>query len=182
MAQGDVLGGGGSVSPSAGAVPLTPPHGLQQILATFGDINQYIRKDGSLDPRWQADFLARASLPFALRLSWDLGTNVSEITCHKRLVEVFGDVFGRIQAGGLEGKIQAFGGCFSFRPQRNGSKLSTHAWGIAVDLNPATNEQGAGGDMNADVIAVFLGAGFEWGGLWPGARRDPMHFQFCTGY
>jgi hypothetical protein len=76
-----------------------------------------------------------------------------------------------------------FGGCFSFRPQRTGTKLSTHAWGIALDLNPESNAQGTAGNMDARVVAIFKQAGFTWGGDWHGRVRDPIrHFQFCTGY
>jgi len=104
------------------------------------------------------------------------------ITCHKLLASVFTGVFDRIQSSGLQSKITSFGGCFSFRPQRTGTKLSTHAWGIAIDLNPETNEQGTAGNMDSGLIATFREAGFKWGGDWQGRSRDPMHFQFCTGY
>jgi D-alanyl-D-alanine carboxypeptidase len=36
--------------------------------------------------------------------------------------------------------------------------------------------------MDAGIIEIFRGAGFEWGGDWPGKLRDGMHFQFCSGY
>lgn len=182
MTQEAVLSGGGGVSLLPVGTNLTPPSGLEEVLATFGDIRSYIRADGSLDPKWQADFLTRIELPFPLSLSWAPATRVNEMTCHKRLAEVFSDVFVRAQTGGMQEKINTFGGCFSFRPQRTGSKLSTHAWGIAIDLNPLSNAQGTAGDMDAGVIAIFRDAGFEWGGEWEGNRRDPMHFQFCTGY
>jgi hypothetical protein len=97
-------------------------------------------------------------------------------------VEKFTEVFAAILARGFQNKITSFGGCFEYRPQRNGSKLSSHSWGIAIDLNTATNQQGTQGDMDADVVEIFRAAGFEWGGSWQGARRDPMHFQFCRGY
>lgn len=166
-------------SDSSGVVA---PHGLEEIVATFGDIYDYVQSDGSLDARWQADFLARATLPFALSLAWDPARSVSQMTCHKKLLEVFEEVFTSIGSKGLQSKIQSFGGCFSFRPQRTGSKLSAHAWGIAIDLNSGTNAQGSEGNMDVALIEVFQNAGFEWGGVWQGKRRDPMHFQFCTGY
>lgn len=158
------------------------PHGLNEIIATFGDIHEYVLTDGQLDPRWQADFLQRVNLPFPLRLAWDLSRTITQMTCHRRMTGVYVSVFASIQQRGLQAKVASFGGCFAFRPQRTGSKLSSHSWGIAIDLNPGSNRQGSVGDMDAGLIEIFHSAGFEWGGDWKGKARDPMHFQFCTGY
>jgi hypothetical protein len=171
-----------SVPTLLGGIMFDAPRGLEQIAATFGDIRKYILPDGTLDPRWQVEFLALVALPFPLILSFDESKTISHFTCHKLLVELFADVFAKIVAGGLQDKFTSFGGCFAFRPQRTGTKLSTHCWGIAVDLNPQTNQQGTIGDMDAAVIGIFRAAGFEWGGDWTGAARDGMHFQFCSGY
>lgn len=161
---------------------LSAPHGLDQIRKIFGDIFSYVLSDNSLDPRWHSDFLTLVPLPFPIRLSWDESRQVNQITCHKLLAETFTNVFARIQSAGLEQTITTFGGCFAFRPQRTGTKLSTHSWGIAIDLNPDSNEQGTGGNIHSGIIAIFKQAGFEWGGDWQGRVRDPMHFQFCAGY
>jgi hypothetical protein len=161
---------------------LAAPHGLEGIVASFGNIYDYIQPGGSLDSRWQADCLASVELPFPLPLSWDLSKSVRRMTCHKRMVEIFASVFGLVQARGLQPEISSFGGCFAFRQQRTGAKLSTHSWGIAIGLNPETNVQGSPGNMDARLIEIFRGAGFEWGGNWPGRNQDAMHFQFCSGY
>jgi LysM repeat protein len=158
------------------------PHGLNVVLAEFGDIYAYLRDDGSLDPRWETEQLARAPLPFPIALSWDPTKHVRSIWCHRKLTAKFQEVFGEIDRRGLAGKVRSFGGCFNFRAKRSGSKLSTHAWGIAVDLNPETNAMGRDGDMPAGIVAAFKRAGFAWGGDWSGAGKDPMHFQYCTGY
>jgi hypothetical protein len=158
------------------------PNGLDEIRSTFGNIFAYITADHTLDPRWKSEFLDRVTLPFPMTLSWDHSHSVNAITCHKLLASAFVGIFDRIQSSGLQSEITSFGGCFSFRPQRTGTKLSTHAWGIAIDLNPETNEQGTLGNMDPGLIATFREAGFEWGGDWQGRSRDPMHFQFCTGY
>jgi hypothetical protein len=125
---------------------------LDEIIASFGDIYEYIARDGKLEARWQVEFLAQGALPFPLKLSWDPSRTVTQMTCHRRMTRVFTSVFGCIQQRGLNTRITSFGGCFAFRPQRTGRKLSTHSWGIAIDLNPETNLQGAVGDMDAVVI------------------------------
>ena len=96
-------------------------HGLKQIVATFGDIYDYIRPGGRLDPRWQADYLAAMELPFPMTLSWDRSKSVNRMTCHKRMVEVFSSVFGLVQSNGLQSKISSFGGCFPFGSNARGS-------------------------------------------------------------
>jgi hypothetical protein len=171
-----------STNSPAPTAPLACPHGLDQIRTTFGDIFQYVIPDHTLDPRWQADFLARIPLPFALPRSWDKSRTVRQMTCHKLMASIFTDVFERLKNAGLQQPINGFGGCFSFRPRRTGTKLSAHSWGIAIDLNPETNAQGTAGDMDVSIVGIFRDAGFEWGGDWQGRTRDPMHFQFCTGY
>ncbi|SRR6266496_236099 len=167
---------------AAARVSIAPPHGLDQISATFGDISAYMREDHTLDSRWQKEQLATVPLPFPMVLSWDRSRQVERISCHKLLRPTFEEAFQAISKAGLQSKITSFGGCFSFRPQRMGTKLSTHSWGIAIDLNPESNAQGTAGKMDAGVIAIFKQLGFTWGGEWQGRARDPMHFQFCTGY
>jgi len=171
----------GPTAPSApGSV--TPPNGLDGIIHTFGDISSYIRDDGHLKPAWETKHLVSARLPFAIPLSWDRSTQVKGIYCHILLAPVVSALFSRIDRQGLKGEIKTFGGCFNYRPKRQSSKLSTHCWGIAIDLNPETNRQGSSGDMHPEIVALFREAGFKWGGNWTGKGKDPMHFQFCTGY
>lgn len=96
-----------------------------------------------------------------------------------------GALFARIaelQRLRLDCRIRTYGGCFNFRAKRSGSKLSTHAWGIAIDLNPETNAMGREGDMAPGIVKVFESFGFTWGGRWTGAGKDRMHFQFCSGH
>lgn len=161
---------------------IMPPRGLQEIVSSFGDIFDFLHADGSLDPRWESEMLTRITLPFPLPLSWNPDLMVGQLRCHKLLADVFSQVFSEIEQQGLAGRVHSLGGCFSFRTQRAGAKMSTHAWGIAIDLDTANNAQGTAGAMDPGIIAIFRAAGFTWGGDWMGKRRDPMHFQFCSGY
>ncbi|HSA91839.1 MAG TPA: M15 family metallopeptidase [Terriglobales bacterium] len=165
-----------------GASGLATPHGLSEILATFGNIYNYIAADGTLKAGWESNYIERATLPFPIPLSWDLASKVTRIQCHKKLKEIFAAVFEEIDTQRLRGEILTYGGCYNYRAKRTSSKLSAHSWGIAIDLNPQTNAQGTAGNMHPGVVAAFQKFGFKWGGEFQGASRDPMHFQFCTGY
>ena len=161
---------------------IDPPVGLPAIIATFGDVFSFVDDTGHLKPEWQEQYLATANLAYPLALSWDVNVKVNRILCHKLLVETFESVFQEIADRSMQDKVVTYGGCFNFRQQRTGTKLSTHAWGIAIDLNPATNEQGTRGNMDDDVVTLFRVLGFKWGGDWLGNKCDPQHFQFATGY
>ena len=178
------LDGSSSQEPLPAPLPsdLTPPNGLDQIVATFGDILSYIGADGTLSSNWQRDYLALTPLPFTIPLSWDRTKVVSQLLCHVKLREVFPAVLTAVVDRGLQAQITTYGGCFNFRPKRTSGKLSTHSWGIAIDLNPETNAQGSAGNMSPAVVETFQEFGFKWGGDWPRGNKDPMHFQFCTGY
>jgi len=161
---------------------MAPPRGLQQIMETFGDIFRFIRDDGTIDARWEKEILVAIDLPFAIPLSWNVAQSVQKILCHKKLGSTLSHVFEDIAGRGLGKHIVTFGGCYNFRVKRKSEKLSTHSWGIAIDLNPETNQQGKSGDMHSAIVDIFKQYGFTWGGDWPGRSKDPMHFQFCTGY
>jgi hypothetical protein len=84
-------------------------------------------------------------LPYPMKISWDLSKTVTRMQCHKKAAEPFSNVFNQLLAHyGLPELqrlgIDLFGGCVNVRLQR-GSKTrwSRHAWGIAIDLDPARN-------------------------------------------
>lgn len=87
--------------------------------------------------------------------------------------------FANILERGLQDQVKSFDGCYCIRKQRGDLlRLSVHAWGMAVDINAATNQLGTRGDIPVELVKCFTDAGFIWGGEWH--RPDPMHFQFVT--
>lgn len=167
--------------PRAAAWPAAPA-GFQGVRDCYGDILGFIGDDGNIDPRWEASRIVRQVLPFAIPLAWDTSKSATGIRCHKLLAPLFEEVFRQIVARGLQSAVKTYGGCYQFRAKRNGVKPSTHSWGIAIDLNPNTNAMGSAGDMDPRLVELFEGLGFVWGGRWAGRGKDPMHFQYCTGY
>lgn len=70
------------------------------------------------------------------------------------------------------------GQCWGFaRRKVAGTNVwSTHAWGLAVDLNAPSNWRGGRGDIPDHVVDMWENNGFAWGGMW--LHTDPMHFEF----
>jgi hypothetical protein len=79
------------------------------------------------------------------------------------------------------------GGTYACRSVADTGQTSMHAWGAAIDINPALSDYwlwrrptGSGPvyvrSVPPDVVAVFERHGFIWGGRW--MHFDTMHFEF----
>lgn len=170
-------------APTTQPEPLWPavPHGIDAIRETFGDIREYIRADGTLLADWERTFITgRVKLPKSLPLSWAPSQRTTTIACHHVLEGVLQSVFDEIDRRDYWPLLEDFGGCFNFRSARGLQKLSTHAWGIAVDVAVRNNPLGARPRLDPRIVAIFEDHGFVWGGDW--SRPDGMHFQYCSGY
>lgn len=160
---------------------ILPPHGLQQIVARFGDPLDFVDRKAA----WEGLILAVLPLPVALPYAYGPAV-IGRIRAHREVVRLLVDALTEA-ADACAGDLTriAYGGCYAYRAKRSRAQLSTHAWGIAVDLDPARNPMGKawdGGDqmIPAGVVAAFEARGFEWGGRW--SDPDPQHFQACSGY
>ncbi len=159
------------------------PNGIEEIRALYGDPRAYLNADGSwmtgrAERQWRKNILARCELPRPIPHA--SGKKLKVIWCHKFAVEGFREAFTRIDDAGAWSKIKTFDGCYAFRAKRGMGKLSTHSWGIAVDLNRRTNRLGKRPTMPSIIVDCFESVGFRWGGRWK--RPDGMHFQLATGY
>jgi hypothetical protein len=165
-----------------------PPDGFDAIIGTFGDPRPLLEPDGTITDNnrliWERQTLGRGTLAFGVSLEAGQPSAgvVHTFQAHRRLVSVFEAAFGEVARLGLQGEIHSWGGIYNFRPIRGiTGRLSLHAFGAAVDVNPETNALGTEGDMSPRVVEVFRHFGFRWGGEFAG-RPDPMHFQYATGY
>lgn len=133
--------------------------------------------------------LTTISVPFELRLSWQLQTRVRRVTCHKKVADSLLVVLENIRnTYGLKDvqklNIDVWGGCYSPRPMRGGTKLSTHAWGIAWDTDPIRNPLRANHTTAAlaqTIYDPFWKAWTDEGWTSLGLARDFdwMHTQAC---
>ena len=103
--------------------------------------------------------------------------------CHKllagRLTAALAEIY--VTLGQAEYRKQGwnvYGGCHNYREKRGGSTLSTHAWGIAIDLCPNENTlKSSKTTFSPAAVDIMEKWGFLSGGrAW---NRDWMHFQAC---
>ena len=129
-------------------------------------------------------------LPYPMRIAWDTKMVVKKMQCHKLAAEPFKKVFADLLANyGLTELqrlgIALFGGCVNIRTMRGSkTKWSRHAWGIAIDLDPARNglktkapvAQFSKPEYKA-MIDIFAKHGFI--GYGPAKDYDWMHFELA---
>lgn len=134
----------------------------------FGAFSYRYHDDGTIEPdaRWVAANIRYARLPL-----------LGFVSCHRLTIPQLRRALQEIEAAGLGPQVRSYSGCYVPRfIERNPTRaVSLHTWGIAFDINVATNQYGTRGDMDPRVVAIFERWGFRWGGRW--TVPDPMHFE-----
>lgn len=156
----------------------------EQVVRAFGDPVPHLKPDGTIKASWAAQILGTVKLPAPLKLSWG-DARVTTFRAHKRLVPAFTAAFAALFADPEAwASIGDFGGCYNFRTVRGKNALSRHSWGIAIDMDVLDNPMfGVVPRVHPRVRAIMREHGFAWGGatIWggdfPWARRDAMHFE-----
>lgn len=162
---------------------MTFPH--QSRMSEYYGVNRRVSKGvAGPDPVWERNNLVVVKLPWRGVASWDRELVIRGLRVHKLCAPSLERVLARIwQEFGSQRAIEAagmhlIGGGYNWRQMRGGSKLSTHAYGAAVDFDPDRNGLGdATPAMDPRVVAAFKSEGWTWGGDWSPRSRDGMHFQ-----
>lgn len=140
----------------------------------------YTRPDGSA--KWEVTNLVYIHTPWKSYVA-ETDTELKRgIRVHKKvadsLTSIFNELwelFGKDQKKIESADLHKIGGAYYFRVRRGSGRLSNHARGIAIDIDPLDNpmRKGSRGDMQTKVIDVFIRHGWKWGGVY----GDPMHFE-----
>lgn len=131
----------------------------------------------------------RLVLPYRMRIAWNKSQWIDGFSCHEKVADPMRRIFNdtlqhygikQVRALGLD----LFGGCLNVRAMRGGSRWSMHAWGIAVDIDPARNRLRWGKDraeLAKPVYEPFWQIVEAQGAVSLGRLRnyDWMHFQFA---
>ena len=87
------------------------------------------------------------TLPFPLRLSWDLKSEITRLNVNsdmaEDLVNAMNEMLSKIGYTAINVcGLDITGGCYNRRKIRGGTKWSSHSWGTAIDINPLANPMG----------------------------------------
>lgn len=111
------------------------PHGSQN-WPRQKDVEKFYGKPGSNQ--------TIIDLPFKMRIAWDTRKVIKSFSIHEKVHDSALRCFERIADAYDEDMrreigIDLFGGCLNVRKMRGGSNWSMHAYGVAIDFDPARN-------------------------------------------
>jgi hypothetical protein len=159
------------------------PLSVAQIEQVFGRLVVEERKDKPGFVRIERDWERRNITKLATPLLADLGFEY--IRVHVKAAPHFAAVFEEIAQRQLQGVLLGCGGTFVPRhinrdPDR---PLSSHSWGVAIDLNVEWNgyrrQPALAGLIGSvrELVPIFAAQGFAWGGHF--SIPDGMHFELA---
>lgn len=136
---------------------------------------------------WESENLTLIKPAYPLTLAFEPKAQVLRIRCHKQVAHSLLRIFERIleHFGSIEevrkARMHLFAGCYNFRAIKDSNRLSTHSWGVGIDIDSDKNPLGAShneskGMMPLAVVKIFESEGWKWGGRFR-TRPDCMHFQ-----
>ena len=136
--------------------------------------------DGLPTHDWEIEQLVMIRPAYAMWAAWDSTIAIERIRCHRLVAESLLRILREVRDSTWPGR-GAYGGCYNYRTVRgNPTVLSTHSWGIAIDLDPGPNALGrkwtsAPPMIPMEIVEIFQKEGWTWGGNF--RRPDCMHFE-----
>ena len=142
-----------------------------QAAKAFGAFSYRYFPDGTIQPdrRWVDGNIQSGSVPIFGR-----------VTCHRLMLPQLRGALTDVVKAGLASTLHTYDGCYvpRFIEHNPEHAISLHTWGIAIDLDAATNYRGIRGTMDPRVVTIFKRWGFRWGGDF--RYTDPMHFEIAA--
>ena len=139
--------------------------------------------NGQVSKKWFSENMVKWTPPYTIYYSDGKRTPLKTIFLHKKVVSVYTAAFTEVK-NTFEPKeindlrLNISGGAFNYRVIRGGNRLSTHAFGIAIDMDPARNpypKKWKEGMINREFCDILMKHGIWWRGH--NGDIDAMHFQ-----
>jgi hypothetical protein len=140
---------------------------------------------GRASPSWEKKNLVKWTPPYPIYYVENLRL-MRTLTLHRLVVPAFDAAFANVlkHFGEVDIKthrLNICAGTYNYRLMRGGSRLSVHAYGIAIDMDPANNPfphpWNPSEGIHIDFVNILQEAGLWWRGYQ--GDVDPMHFQAC---
>jgi len=159
---------------------MTPPHGLGELCAQYGDPAKCLGLDGHLNSVWQARMVL-VPFPAPLPLAWDASVQAKAARVHEKVAPEVLALFTAWDEEGVWKSLTSYGGGYADRAQRGSTaKRSVHAWGLALDFDPVRLARGITVAPVPRWVEIAEARGWRWGGRF--SVPDPMHVQWAHGY
>lgn len=151
------------------------------VFPRYSEIEKFYGKPGT--------GLVMMTCPYPVRIAWDKTKTISKFQIHGKCkdsaetaMETVLEHYGMDEISRLG--LDLWGGCYSNRPMRGGSRPSTHAYAAAIDWDPERNQLRWGADravMDDPERKAFVDAWEAQGWVSLGRARnfDWMHMQAC---
>lgn len=159
---------------------LFPHEDIVSLVKFYGDPRG---SNGQVSKKWWAENIVKWTPPYQLYYSDGNRTKLKTLFLHKKVVNVYTAAYTEVMNTFEPKEINALrlnisGGTYNYRVVRGGSRLSTHAFGISIDMDPARNPYPKAwkeGMINRQFCDILMKHGIWWRGH--NGDKDPMHFQ-----
>jgi hypothetical protein len=109
---------------------------------------------------------------FDIPFSW---FPAKRVYCNRDFVGPFWDALKNIDEQNLQREIRSYNGIFNIRKKRTCNEMSTHSYGISIDLNTLIMPLGSKTLWTPQFLKCWEDAGFINGEIFN--TPDPQHFQ-----
>jgi hypothetical protein len=128
----------------------------------------------------EKQFMVMYTPPPTVTASWintATGAPVKRLYINKDMKDALDLALTNVFKRSLVSQLESFDGVFLVRAVRGDPSLtSLHSFGLAIDINAATNKLGEEPTISPELVKCFTDANFCWGGTF--TRKDGMHFSY----
>ncbi len=120
-----------------------------------------------IQPSWIRAHIVTATVPL-----------LGGVTCSRAIIPQLRGAMTELRRRGRGSLVHSYDGCFApkYVNRDPTAMISHHAWGVAIDLNAATNPFGAAPHQDPRLVRVMERWGFLWGGTF--LVPDGNHFEY----
>lgn len=150
-----------------------------ELFAAYGDFRPRAGRPTlyGADADWARANIAAFELPVRLLGTRYAKSGNSVVDLHRKVGPIVQIAFRHIKAQGLAGLVKRWNGAWVVRQKRTVGEYSTHSWGIAFDVDAASNGQGGVGSMDPRILQIFEACGLCAGARWSAPFTDFMHLD-----